>query len=224
MVEIIDIDKYCKNQNSELISELSFKMLQENSVICSVFRDYNFTLKIKKNKKYVVPIPRNHDIISNFSFSYVSPKNYIDFRNLPNEINDKIKSFIYPFTNVQINLCIDNDIDKFSKNNIAVRSSNMYLNDDIVNTSINLPIDPANIDPILLDDFVNGLPMCAIIYKSVFLTIRSDRDVNLDVNFRGIMMDTYRRLLLNKTNLISYKNKSKLKIGLGLIVKSKNYP
>ena len=80
------------------------------------------------------------------------------------------------------------------------------------------------IDPILLDDFVNGLPMCAIIYKSVFLTIRSDRDVNLDVNFRGIMMDTYRRLLLNKTNLISYKNKSKLKIGLGLIVKSKNYP
>ena len=104
MVEIIDIDKYCKNQNSELISELSFKMLQENSVICSVFRDYNFTLKIKKNKKYVVPIPRNHDIISNFRFSYVSPKNYIDFRNLPNEINDKIKSFIYPFTNVQINL------------------------------------------------------------------------------------------------------------------------
>ena len=50
MVEIIDIDKYCKNQNSELISELGFKMLQENSVICSVFRDYNFTLKIKKNK------------------------------------------------------------------------------------------------------------------------------------------------------------------------------
>ena len=75
----------------------------------------------------------------------------------------------------------------------------------------------------LLDDIDNGLPMSIINYKSVFLTIICDRDVNLKVNFRGSMIDTTRRLLLNRSSSIIY-NKSKLIVGLGMIVKSKNNP
>ena len=220
MIRTVDINDYCKSDYIELLSEHRQKMFK-GTINYSVTKDYSFILKIKKNKKYVIPIPRNHDIFSNFSFSYKCPINYIDFKNLPYEINDKIKSFILPSINPEINLCIDDNIDKFNINNIAQKSDIANFKHDIVNKSIKLPVDANNIDYSLLNDISNGIPMCIIDYKSVFLTILSDREVNLRINFRGSMIDASRRLLLNKLGRIYYNNETKLIVGLGIIVKSK---
>ena len=182
------------------------------------YLDNNLKKKInlKKNTEVLLCLNRNknrninYDLLSDFIFEYERgiDTDLINIKNLPNEINEIIKSYLLPKFNVNISLCRESG--DFLKKAEEIYNEKKY----IVKKKINLNM--INNGQKNFSYVCNHLPIGSIIFNNVCLRIISDQDCELTINIKGTMLNYYLRGELFKYDF-HYLGKEKLVLIKGMI-------
>ena len=170
-------------------------------------------IKLQRNVPFIINFNRSYDLYSDFIFEYdrgVKIDN-VKLINLPDEINEIIKSYLTPECNVDIFL---GQGDKGGLN-ILKKAEEVYNEDKyIIKKKINLNM--VNHGQKFFSFTCNHLPLLSIQYHQVALQVISDQDCYLTINLKGtILKDDIRREIADYKYM--YYGKDKIVIMGGMI-------
>lgn len=199
------------NENLEKFKEKFIYMIENKKD----YLEYNFKNKIKlqKNVPLIINFDRRYDLYSDFIFEYDRGLkiDFVNLNNLPDEINQIIKSYLIPKCNVDIFLGQGDRADL----NMLKKAEEVYNEDkNIVKKKINLNM--INQGQEFFSFTCNHLPLLSIQYHQVALQLKSDQDCYLTINLKGtILNENIRREVANYKYM--YYGKKKLIIMRGMI-------
>ena len=199
------------NEDSEKFNEKMIYMIENKKD----FLECNLKKKIKlqKNVPFIINFNRSYDLYSDLIFEYNRGINIdsIKLNNLPNEINEIIKSYLTPKCNVDIFLGQGNIYGL----KILKKAEEVYNNDNnLVKKRINLNM--INHGQEFFSFTSNHLPLLSIKYHQVALQVVSDQDCYLTINLKGtILNDHIKRKVANYKYM--YYGKDKIIIWCGMI-------
>ena len=170
-------------------------------------------IKLQRNVPFIINFNRSYDLYSDFIFEYdrgVKIDN-VKLINLPDEINEIIKSYLTPECNVDIFL---GQGDKGGLN-ILKKAEEVYNEDKyIIKKKINLNM--VNHGQKFFSFTCNHLPLLSIQYHQVALQVISDQECYLTINLKGtILKDDIRREIADYKYM--YYGKDKIVIMGGMI-------
>lgn len=199
------------NDNPEKFKEKLIYMIENK-------KDYlesNFKNKIKlqKNVPLIINFDRRYDLYSDLIFEYDRgvKMDFVDLKNLPDEINEVIKSYLIPKCNVDIFL---GQGDRTGLN-ILKKAEEVYNDEkNIVKKKINLNL--INHGQEFFSFISNHLPLLSIQYHEVALQVVSDQDCYLTINLKGTILNEHIRKEVANYKYMYY-GKDKIIIMRGMI-------
>lgn len=200
------------NQKSEKFKEKLIYMIQNKQD----YLECNFEKKIKlqKNVPFIINFNRCYDLYSDLIFEYDRGVKieFIKLTNLPDEINDVIKSYLIPKCNVDIFLGQGN----LNCMNILKKAEEVY-NDDKNIVKKKIYLNMINHGQKFFSFTCNHLPLQSIQYHEVALQVVSDQDCYLTVNLKGTILNDERIRKEIVHNKYMYYGKNKIAIMNGMI-------
>ena len=170
-------------------------------------------IKLQKNVAFIINFDRRYDLYSDLIFEYdrgVKIDN-IKLNNLPDEINEIIKSYLKPKCNVDIFL------GQGGKGGLNIlKKADEVFNDEKYLAKKKINLNMINRWQKFFSFFCNHLPLLSIQYHQVALQVVSDQDCYLTINLKGTILNHNIRKEIADYRYM-YHGKEKIVIMRGMI-------
>jgi hypothetical protein len=163
-------------------------------------------INLKKENTYLIKLPRNYDLLSDFSFEYYKGDviNFGEIKELPDEINMMIKTYLLPKNDVKIFL---KGFDNILKSAESINNNKLL---EIKQINLNMK----NLGQSFYNFICNHLPIISIPYMNIYLEIKSKEDCDLLLKLKGHLLNDKLRQLVACENRYLYNDNTVICAGM----------